>query len=270
MLAHLSGATRVYFILGHPIAQVKSPAGVTREFASKARDAVMIPIDVAPEHFAAFVQAASVARNVDGLLITVPHKFAAFGHCDTATHRARALEAVNAMRRNDDGSWHGDMTDGSGFLRALEQAGAVPAGARALLVGAGGAGGAIGLALIDAGVMELAVHDQNTERRDALIRKLRDTTDSLVTIGAGDPAGYTIVANATPMGMRAGDPLPVETGALERDAVVGDVVTHPEITPLIAAARSRGCRTATGVDMFNAQRELLAEFLLGDADQDRA
>ncbi|MBS0322184.1 MAG: shikimate dehydrogenase [Proteobacteria bacterium] len=266
MLAHLSGATRVYFILGHPITQVMSPAGVTRAFASKARDAVMIPIDVAPADFATFVAAASIARNVDGLLITVPHKFAAFGHCSTATHRARALAAVNAMRRNEDGSWHGDMTDGSGFLRALEEAGAEPAGARALLVGAGGAGGAIGLALIDAGVMELAIHDQSTERRDALIHKLRETTDSLVTIGSRDPSAFTIVANATPLGMRADDPLPVATDALAAGAVVGDVVTYPEITPLIAAARARGCRTATGVDMFNAQRDLLAEFLLGDRD----
>ncbi|MFX4959699.1 shikimate dehydrogenase, partial [Acinetobacter baumannii] len=73
-------------------------------------------------------------------------------------------------------------------------------------------------------------------------------------IGSADPAGFDIVSNATPAGMKADDPLPVDVTRLEPHAFVADAITMPEMTPLLQAARARGCPTSTGVDMFQAER----------------
>jgi shikimate dehydrogenase len=137
----------------------------------------------------------------------------------------------------------------------------VSAGARALQVGAGGAGSAIALALLEAGVAELALHDADATRRDALLGRLQERFGARVTAGSPDPAGFDLVANATPMGMRVGDPYPVEVAGLKPDTFVGDVVTRPAVPPLIDAARRAGCRTSTGSDMFAAVAVLIADFL---------
>jgi shikimate dehydrogenase len=261
-LAQLSGETRVVAIIGDPIAQVKSPAGVTRALQARGCNGVVVPIHVAPADVDAFVRGFGLARNVDGILVTVPHKFAAYAHCATATARAHFLGAVNVLRRNADGSWHGDQCDGEAFVAALRAAGCDPAGQRALLVGAGGAGSAIALALLDAGVAALAIHDDETARRDALIRRLQQRFSGTVQAGTADPTGCTLVANATPAGMRAGDPLPVDVARLTRAMFVGDVITVPAVTPLLEAARRTGCGTQVGGGMFAAAQDMLADFLL--------
>jgi shikimate dehydrogenase len=261
----LNGATRVIPIVGDPIAQVKSPHGVTQALQALGRDAVCIPIHVTPADLERFIAGASVARNVDGIIATVPHKFAAFRLCATATPRARFLGSVQILRRNVDGSWHGDQLDGEGFVTSVRSAGCQPEGQRALLVGAGGAGSAIGLALLEAGVAHLAIHDDDQTRRDALAEKLSSRFAGRVGFGSADPSGYAIVVNATPSGMRDGDVPPVDATGLTNRMFVADVITAPAITPLIVAARGIGCRTQVGGGMFAAVSELMIRFLLGDA-----
>jgi shikimate dehydrogenase len=247
----LDGSTRVLSIVGDPIAQVKSPGGVTQSLIDAGLNAVVIPCHVAPADLDVHMRGISVVKNFDGVIVTVPHKFAAYTHCTTATDRARFLGAANVLRRNDDGSWHGDMCDGQAFVDGIRVAGCHPEGQAALLVGAGGAGSAIGLALLEAGVARLAIHDGDTARRDQLIG-----------VGSSDPSDYTLVANATPMGMKTGDPFPVQTDKLHAGMFVGDVITAPAISPLIEAARAVGCATQTGGGMFAAVRELIQAFLL--------
>ena len=84
-----------------------------------------------------------------------------------------------------------------------------------------------------------------------------------VRIGSTDPRGFALVANATPLGMRESDPLPVQVEHLTAGQFVADVVTRPAEPPLIAAARAKGCGTMPGTGMFNAQAVLLAELLMG-------
>jgi shikimate dehydrogenase len=93
-----------------------------------------------------------LARNVDGIIVTVPHKFDCHAFCATSSPRAEFLGAVNTIRRNADGSWHGDMFDGLGYVKAIESKGFALSGKKALLVGAGGAGSAIAHSLVLAGV----------------------------------------------------------------------------------------------------------------------
>lgn len=258
------GATRLHLIFGDPVAQVKAPGGVSRAFAARGRNAVLLPAHVPAEALDAFLRGADAVRNLDGMVATVPHKFAAFRHCATATKRARFLGSANVLRRNPDGTWHGDMTDGLGMVGGLRAAGFDPAGRRALLVGAGGAGSAIALALVEAGVSSLALHDADAARRDGLLRKLAEKGGGAeVRAGSPDPAGFDLVVNATPAGMRAEDAMPVMADRLEGRMFVADVVTAPEVTPLLGAARALGCGTQTGVGMFTAQVELIADFLLG-------
>src|SRR5260370_41539098 len=96
--------------------------------------------------------------NVDGVLVTMPHKRAAFNYCATSSERTRMLGVVSVIRRNQDGTWHGDMLDGLAFVKAQKDAGAQPEGARVLLIGAGGAGSAIAIALLDEGVTRVVHH----------------------------------------------------------------------------------------------------------------
>ena len=262
MLETFSGATRVIFIAGDPIAQVKAPEGVTAGLRQRGVDAIVVPIHVSAADFAGFVAVATRIRNVDGLIATVPHKFGAAAACAGGTARARAIGAVNVMRRDPAGGWFGDMCDGAAFVEAVTRAGGPPTGRRALLVGAGGAGSAIAHGLVDAGVAELALHDVDVARRDALRRRLEAYGRSRITVGSTDPRGHDLVCNDTPLGMRPGDPYPVQVEHLAAGTFVGDVVTVPTVPPLIRSARERGCATSTGSDMFACVRDLIVDFLL--------
>lgn len=257
-----SGATRVVFIVGDPIAQVKSPHGMTQALRERGADAIVVPAQVKPADLAAFFALAQRMPNVDGIIVTVPHKFAAAGLCEQVTPRARSIGAVNAVRRTTAGRWEGDMCDGEGYVAGLRQAGCEPRGLRTLLVGAGGAGSAIAHGLVDAGVSRLALHEADAARRDTLAAKLRAYGPVPVEAGSVDPTGYELVINATPMGMKAGDPLPVDVSKLAPSTFVGDVVTVPAVPPLIEAARARGCSTMTGTGMFEAVRDHLVAFYL--------
>jgi shikimate dehydrogenase len=129
-------------------------------------------------------------------------------------------------------------------------------------VGAGGAGSAIAHALVDAGVSELALHDADDRRREVLAAKLRRYGQVPITMGSADPAGFALACNATPMGMKPDDPLPLQVGRLDAGAAVGDVVTVPAVPPLIEQARARGHVASTGSDMFAQVRVAIVDFLL--------
>jgi shikimate dehydrogenase len=268
MLDNYSGATRVVFILGDPIAQVKAPAGLTREFERRGKDAIVVPLQLAPADVDAGIIAISRAKNVDGLIATIPHKFALAERCATLSERARFLGVVNVARRDAAGGWHGDMLDGEGFCEPLAKSGCAIRDNRALLVGAGGAGSAIALALLDRGVARLAVHDVDAKRRDALIAKLESRFAGRIVAGSADPGDAAIVVNATPLGMKPHDPLPVDVSRLAPAAFVGDVVTVPEMTPMLIAAHQRGCLIQTGVGMFGGNLGLMADFFAGAAGCD--
>lgn len=262
MLDTYSGATRVLYIVGDPIAQVKSPRGITAALRERGADAVVVPAHVRPADLPVFLDAVRRQVNCDGVIVTVPHKFDAAALCHSVSARARSIGAVNVMRRDAEGRWFGDMCDGEGYVAGLRQAGCAPAGLRALLVGAGGAGSAIAHALVEAGVAALDLHEADAARREALAAKLRAYSPLVPGTGSADPTGYGLVINATPMGMRPADPLPVDVQRLEPGTFVGDVVTQPAETPLIAAARAQGLATMTGIGMFEAVGQRIVDFYL--------
>jgi shikimate dehydrogenase len=261
MLTGLNGATRIHVTIGDPIAQVKSPAGITQGFAMRGHDAVMIPLQVKPAEVEEFFALAKKLPTLDGIVITVPHKPIAFRHCDVVSDRARVLEVCNVMRRGKDG-WRGDMTDGGGFVDALKRNDFDPKGKRALQVGAGGAGSAIALALAMEGA-SVTLADLDTAKRDALIARLGRHGHTITPVDRPDPSGFDLIVNATPAGMKAGDPLPVDPSRLESKQFVADVITMPVITPLLQAALARNCHIQNGVQMFEAQVDFITEYLMG-------
>ncbi|MCA8093765.1 shikimate dehydrogenase [Burkholderia anthina] len=263
----LSGATRVHFIVGDPIAQVRSPKGVTAALREAGLDALVVPAHVAPDDLAAFFAGITPMRNVDGVIITVPHKFSAAGFCTSLSDEAAFLGAANTLRRTAGGGWHGDMFDGTGFVAALGDAGCDLRGKRALLVGAGGAGSAIGHALVTAGVASLDVRDNDAARTASLVGRLATLQRGTVRVAAADvaPESFDVIVNASPMGMRADDPLPVDVSRVPATTFIGDVVTKPPLTPFIEAARARGCRTVTGTQMFARVCDRMVAFLIDTA-----
>lgn len=258
----IDGETLFFPIIGHPIGQVKSPASLSGIMAERGFNGMVVPVHVLPEHLAGWLAQAHAMQNCPGIVVTVPHKTPCLEFCARVTARGRASGAVNIMIRDGEG-WIGDATDGQGYMDGIAAEGFDVAGKPALLVGTGGAGSAIAYEILARGASELALHDIDTARRDALIARLNQAFPGKARAGDTDPRGFALVANATPLGMRDGDPLPVRTELLTAGQFVADVVTRPAIPPLIAEARARGCATMPGSGMFDAQAVLLAELLMG-------
>jgi shikimate dehydrogenase len=263
MVNQLNGATRLFPIIGDPIEYAQSPVWLTRTFGNRGHNGVCVPMQVPEGDLEVALAGLAATPNVDGILVTMPHKFAAFGHCATSSERARMLGVVSVIRRNADGTWHGDMLDGLAFVQAQLDQGAQVEGARALLVGAGGAGSAIAIALLEAGVGELVIHDADAARVAVLLELLADHGDGRVTAGLPDPTGCDLVFNATPMGMHDGDSLPLEAALLAPTMFVGDVIAGHGMTAFVAAAQAAGCKTANGDHMVEAVQNLMADFMLG-------
>ncbi len=143
------------------------------------------------------------------------------------------------------------MFDGAGFARGLKRKGFVIAGASCLVVGAGGVGSAIAASLAAEGPASISLFDIDTASAEGLAARLREHHPRIaVDLRSNDPAGYDLVVNGTPLGMRAGDPLPFDVARLSPSTFVGEVVMKQEITPLLQAAAERGCRYQVGTDML--------------------
>ena len=261
----IHGSTRLITIVGSPVVQVKMPSIINAYFEAQGQDVALVPLDVPPAGIPDFVALLKQGRNLVGSIVTVPHKQAMAAAADHLTERARLIGAVNVVRRDAEGRLHGDHVDGFGFVNAARAHGFHPLGRSALVVGVGGAGGAIACALCETGVARLALIDLNVERVRQLGARLRERFPQVRIDEACDSlAGVDVIAQATPMGMQPGDPLPLPQALLDTltdRTLVGDAITLPVITPLLAFAQARGCRVQTGAEMSRSSMEFLGGFL---------
>jgi shikimate dehydrogenase len=257
----IRGTTLLYPVLGSPIAQVKAPMLYNALFARSGLDAAVVPVEVAPEDLPRTLEALFRARNIPGVFVTIPHKSATADLVDDCSDAVRIAGACNAVVRRRDGSLYGDLFDGIGFVRAAGKHGFRVAGARCLVVGAGGAGAAIAAALGAARAGAVRLHDTRREHAAALAARLQGHCPATVfDAGAADAAGFDLVVNATPLGMEADDPLPIDVTRLSPATTVAEIVMKREITPLLAAARALGCATILGREMLEEQMPLYLEF----------
>ena len=262
----ITGGTRLYAILGDPIHQVGSPRVFNPIMARNKVDAVLVPMRVAPADLGLAVAGLKAIGNLDGLIVTIPHKMAMMALVDEVSPTGRLVGAINAARREKDGRWVADMFDGRGCVRALKDQGGEIAGRSALLVGAGGGGSAVACALAEAGVRRLTVCDIDLAKAERLARVVADAFPD-VTAAVGPPAGrgenpkgYDLLVNCTPMGMKPADPPPIDLDALAPSMTVVDIVLGPDPTPLLAAATTRGCQTVSGRRMLEGQAMEVARF----------
>jgi shikimate dehydrogenase len=181
----------------------------------------------------------------------MPHKVTTMELVDEISPTAAIAGATNAVLRRDDGSLLADQFDGAGFVRGVLRKGFAPTGKRALVVGNGGVGSPIAASLAGLGLAEIGLFDPNTAASEALAQRIATHyPDVQVTLGSKDPEGYDLVVNATPIGMKDDDPLPVDVDLIAPGSYVGDVVLKADVTPFLQAVKDKGCTIQVGSDML--------------------
>ena len=260
-LVPIDGATRLYGTIGDPIRQLRMTGIMPQVFAAVGANAVWLPFEGGAGLLPVMLRALVEMRNLGGFTVTIPHKTAILPLLDRTTRRAQAAGSINLVRREADGGLAGDSVDGVGFVRGLEAQGHRVRGASVWLVGLGGAGGAIAAALCEAGVGRLLVTEIDDARAETAIdRLLTHYPDTPVAQVDAPPKGVHIAVNATPLGLRPGDPPAFDPVALDPAALIAEVIMSPAQTPLLQRARAHGRRIHPGRHMLDHQIPLYLEW----------
>jgi len=238
----ITGASRVYAILGDPVAHSLSPLMQTAAFTALGLPAVYVPLRCSPADLPNLMGALSRAGG--GGNITVPHKEAALGAVDSPDDLARTVESCNTFW-GEDGRIMGDNTDVTGLLEALRQL-EVSRGPW-LIAGTGGGARAAVMAAREHDV-PVAVTSRTSERQAGFERWVAARGVALVP-----PQEVRVLINTTPLGLRAGDPLPIEPRRFARAEFAFDMVYAPGETVWIRAMRPSVRRAADGRAMLVAQ-----------------
>lgn len=281
----VTGRTKVCGIFGHPVEHSLSPPMHNAAFAALGLDYIYVPFPVSPGDLP---QAIAAVRTLGlaGVNVTVPHKEAVLPLLDELSEAAALNGAVNTIV-NRSGRLYGDNTDGRGFLRSLaEDAGFLPAGKTALVLGAGGAARGVAVQLALAGVKSLILANRTERRANELAASLAERTGvetavapwpdsgNAWTVGAGsgdktlDEAlrNSDLIVQATSLGLDGGAVLPpLQYALLGPEKVVCDLVYTPPDTPFLKQARKYGARTVSGLGMLLYQGVLAFELWTGKA-----
>jgi shikimate dehydrogenase len=265
LMPKVTGSTDVYLILGDPVEQVRAPETFNLIFARTGIDAVLVPVRVAPAHLEAFVKTAFLAPNIKGLWVAIPHKAPMVGLLDHCSELGAIAGAVNGVRRNADGSIEGGLFDGEGFVASLAYFNIAYVNKRVLIVGAGGGAAAIGASLAltrDTGAArEVAFFDPAPGKARAIALRIAAATGIRVyAVDNNDPAGFDLVVNASPLGLKLTDPMPFDVARLEPHAALVDIVMKNQPTPIVRAARARGLNAQPGFEMMIQQTHLYLDF----------
>jgi shikimate dehydrogenase len=257
----INGNTEIIAHIGYPTHAFKAPMIYNPWFVKAGVNAVVVPMGCRPEDYDIFLRSVFQLSNIRGALITMPHKINTLAILDEITPTVEIAGACNAVRRLENGKLHGDMFDGTGFVRGLQRKGLNLRGAKALVVGSGGVGSAIAASLAEQGVANMGLFDANISFAQSLGARLQKHYKELtVTTNSNDPAGYDLVVNATPMGMYAGDSLPMDVSRIAASTFVGEVVMKTEMTAFLSAASARGCTVQVGSDMLYEQIPAYLEY----------
>jgi shikimate dehydrogenase len=264
MNLEINGATRILAVVADPVVQARTPTLANTALRDRGLLGrwVLVPMHVSASGFAAFLAGVRTLQNFAGAVISMPHKVVASDFVDEMSDEARLVGAVNVIRRTPEGRLIGTILDGQGFVAGLARAGHEVSGARVLLLGAGGAAAAIAFALARGGCASLCIQNRRAEAAAALARRVQAAFPAVQLSTTDLPsAGYDIAINATPLGMRPLDDLPMPISTLERCELVAECVLAPERTPLLDAAHARGKQVHRGIVMLEEQVELMLTFM---------
>jgi len=240
----LTRKTRVYAVIGDPVAHSLSPLMHNAAFALRRQNAIYVAFRVLA--LRDFLRAVG-PLGISGFSVTLPHKEEMLRRLDDCDPLAREIGAVNTVVVRAGGELYGYNTDYVGVLRALERRVRL-AGSRVLLLGAGGAARAAAFALARGGA-EVSIWS----RRPARARSLASAAGGeAIERGAIRRQHFDAIVNCTPVGLHPGGGSPLRAGELDC-RIVMDMIYRPRETELLRAARRRGIETISGVDMFVAQ-----------------
>jgi len=262
----VTGKSSVYGIFGYPVKHSLSPLMQNAAFKKLGVDAVYVPFEVSPESLKEAVEGVR-ALGIKGLNVTVPHKERIVKFLDYLSEDAELLGAVNTVK-NEDGELTGYNTDAEGFLRSLIEEGVELEGKRALMFGAGGAARAVGYALLKGGVKFLNIVNRNFSRAkevgellgkrgNVLVYPLKESTVEVLL------KDVDIIVNTTSVGMKPEDPYLFDYSKIPEGITVVDIIYNPPETPLLRAARERGCKTVNGLGMLIHQGAVAFEIWTG-------
>ena len=261
-MREITGHTRLFGILADPIHHVKTPQALNGLMRRRSIDGVLVPIHIASDGLPAAVAGLRQVKNLGGLVVTVPHKTAIVALCDAVEPHAKLVGAVNCIRREAGGRLVGTILDGAGFVAGLRQGGIEPRGKSVYLAGAGGAANAIAFSLAEAGISRLTIGNRTKAKSDDLAARLSRAYPGLPVVTGPTPvSGHDLVVNATSLGLKAGDPLPLDVSQLQASQIVAEIIMDPETTALLATAKEKGCRVHYGRPMLDAQLDLMAAFM---------
>ena len=257
----INGNTEIIAHIGFPTHAFKAPMIYNPWFEKAGVNAIVVPMGCQTPDYPVFLRSLFKLTNIRGALITMPHKVPTVGLVDELLPSAAIAGACNAVRLGAEGQLQGDMFDGEGFVRGVLRKGMTLQGARALVVGSGGVGSAIAASLAAAGLASISLFDVQAASAEGLGERLRAHYPALeVTVRSNDPAGFDLVVNATPMGMNAGDAMPMDVSRIDPRSFVGEVVMKTEMTAFLEAAKARGCQVQIGSDMLFEQIPAYLEF----------
>ncbi|HEX8949866.1 MAG TPA: shikimate dehydrogenase [Dissulfurispiraceae bacterium] len=247
----ISGKTRVVGLFGYPVEHSFSPAMHNAAFAHLDLDYCYVTFPVHPDRLGDAVNGIR-ALGLGGVNVTVPHKENVIPFLDEVSEEASFIGAVNTVR-NENGKLTGFNTDGRGFMQSLAEAGIHAGGKKILVVGAGGASRAVGYYLCKEAAA-VYLYDVDTRKAGVLRDHLNSLKGNAVLADGGavrDGAFLSeidILINATPLGLKPGDPAPADTSLLRKEHTVCDLIYKE--TPLLRAAAGRGCKTLDGLGML--------------------
>ena len=258
-----TGASRFVFIFAHPAGHVGAPRHYTPYFQGNGLDWHMVPLDVAPEHLADTIRTLTRSPSVAGFNLTMPHKPAAFELCDAVGPAAQFEGVVNTIRVEAGGRLVGKSYDGGGFLNAAREKGVFDPDRRCVVIGAGGAGRAICHALAAAGARRLRILNETLGPVEALASRLRSHFANIeISLDETfDDAG--LLVNATSLGLRGTDALPMDPARLPDDCAVFDIIAARR-TEFMQACAARGLKVVDGVAMIQHQLPLQTAFWRGE------
>ena len=239
-------------VIGSPVAHSRSPAlhGYwLRRYGIRGH---YIPMDVGQADLAEALRTLPKLGFV-GLNVTIPHKETVLGLADVVTDRAALIGAANTLVFRKDGKVYADNSDGTGFIANLRQHAPHwnPGSGPAAVLGAGGAARAVVAALIEAGVPEIRIANRTKQRAEAVRADLGAKVVVHDWVKAGNMLdGAATVVNTTSLGMVGKPDLRVPLDALDRHAVVTDLVYTPLRTQFLIEAEDLGCTVVDGLGML--------------------
>ncbi len=257
----ITGQTEIIAHIGYPTHTFKSPMIYNPYFEDAGIAAVVVPMACQAAQFDHFLPAIFKLDNIRGALITMPHKVKVVDMLDEVSATVRMAGSCNAVKKTPEGRLVGDMFDGIGFVRGLARKGFDFKGRSALVIGAGGVGSAIAASLAQTGLETIELFDVHDAMARALADRLREHVPGLqVKVGGNDPALHDLIVNATPLGMREGDPHPIDLQRLQTRHWVAEVVLSSKPTPLMRKASELGCPLQVGTDMLFEQIPAYLEY----------